>query len=1715
MMRRIRKPLNGAFLLGGIVALVIPAPASAAGEVAPGFTLDGTLYSSPTGTHVLNDTAVIRVQIFNPAKDCLLYDERQTVNTTTSEGAFNIQVGSALGSSHRVSGSDPGLSMTMVFQNSAPLVGAAGCTYSPLNGDVRYVRVAVTPTSTGLTDVLSPDITLGTTPSALVAERAENLQGVGKSGFLQLGAEALTQGNVASIFTNANFAALTSLLAGGGSSNAGSASGNYVIDAGTGGAGDINFNTQGSTKAVIASNGNFSVDATSFFVDAVSNRVGIGTSAPAASLDLSSRTDAVALPKGTTAQAPSAGALPGMIRFNTDKLVVEFYNGTAWVDPATGTISSIVGTGGVSATTLAGTTTVQLEDTIGSTVSAGSATTVPAITVDRKGRITSITPTTISGVTPSGAAGGDLGGTYPNPSVQALQGTAVAATAPASGQFLKFDGTSWVGKGIYRTDLKSSISAGDFFTGPSCTSAQSMYWDSGTDTVHCQNISIDAAAVGSGTLDIARIPANAKLWANDGAGKISYSGGNVGIGTASPGHALDVTGDINTQGWFRANSVSVLRSISNVTTLRSTGSMNFLVGSGGAVTAATFDAAGNLGIGTTAPSALLDVSGNQKVSGLLTVQNGNGTGSLKLGADVNATTLTANVRKLGRIVVPTYDNAGPNVLAFSGDNDGADNNVFYGGYPGSSTVTAATRLRFLTGPTITTLGGTERMTIDGNGLVGIGSTSPKAGLDVNTTGAGSAIIVPRDTVANRPAGAAAVNGMIRYATDTNVLEAYVNGAWVSIGTLGGTQSFAGNVNVGGSFTSTGAATLNGGATIAGGALAMSSQNITGVGANITGSGALAVAAGGTNQNLSLSSTGTGSVNVGSNNGTSLSVLDGGAATVNYVTVKGAATGAAPAISAAGADTNINLTISAKGTGNTIIGGTTTTTAGAFVHNGSATNKYFGIYDSANNRIYGISAQLPAPAGTSTLGGYYAGLGIGGSSNNTGAAIFGVLTSAQSGNGLGSTAFTIYDSNKVVTRNITLDDGSGKMGIGSATPAVALDVAGSARVGLSPATLTTASAATAAATTLTVASTTGYPTNGQLYIPSTGELIGYTGVSATTFNNLTRGQHGTTATAIAASAVVDVPLLNVAKTTSTTPRFISTAGSGSAFNTVPPSWLGDGGLYVSGTFYANGGVIAGNRYNYGTSSVSMWGNATSSNADYWNVTTNSLERLRIDGNGNIGIGTSVPTAGAILDVKGTGATSAMMLPRDSAANRPTGVAGMIRYNTDTNQIETFNGTIWTSPVSSASPTFTSSINLSASNNVAYVSSDASNALPLAANAGINMNNSVGLDGAGSFVKFGSNNTAATSQKALIGAISQSSGNTPALVFGQQTGASTYAERMRLDPSGRLAIGTTTLRDSHTALALVGPGSWTHLETNASRGAGDAVAFALTAFNNNTNIANVVARTGTNVTSGALAFETTTSGTTTEKMRILEDGKVGIGTTAPVDTLDVNGNIQLPNGKGISTRSSGGTITNLINMATYNDIGIGGTGNNTITFGNNGNYGIRMSSTGMNIAGTVGIGTTSPAYKLEVVGDINATGNVRAAGTVLTSDRRFKQDIQPLDDALSKLLRLRGVSYFWRRDEFPDRHFNDRKQLGVIAQEVEREFPEVVDQDKKGFKAVNYSALVAPLIEAVKSLFEKNSNLEARTKAENQALRARTDRLEKENAELKARMDRLERRLSSQP
>ena len=109
----------------------------------------------------------------------------------------------------------------------------------------------------------------------------------------------------------------------------------------------------------------------------------------------------------------------------------------------------------------------------------------------------------------------------------------------------------------------------------------------------------------------------------------------------------------------------------------------------------------------------------------------------------------------------------------------------------------------------------------------------------------------------------------------------------------------------------------------------------------------------------------------------------------------------------------------------------------------------------------------------------------------------------------------------------------------------------------------------------------------------------------------------------------------------------------------------------------------------------------------------------------------------------------------------------------------------------------------------------------------------------------------------------------------------------------------------------------------------------------------------------------------------------------------------------------------------------------------------------ITNNLAIGSTSPSEKLHVTGNILATGNITAY-----SDKRIKKDIKELDNCLEAVEKIRGVSY--KRTDTGD------DGVGVIAQEVEALFPELISEDNDGMKSVNYSGLIGVLFSAVKEL-----------------------------------------------
>jgi hypothetical protein len=92
----------------------------------------------------------------------------------------------------------------------------------------------------------------------------------------------------------------------------------------------------------------------------------------------------------------------------------------------------------------------------------------------------------------------------------------------------------------------------------------------------------------------------------------------------------------------------------------------------------------------------------------------------------------------------------------------------------------------------------------------------------------------------------------------------------------------------------------------------------------------------------------------------------------------------------------------------------------------------------------------------------------------------------------------------------------------------------------------------------------------------------------------------------------------------------------------------------------------------------------------------------------------------------------------------------------------------------------------------------------------------------------------------------------------------------------------------------------------------------------------------------------------------------------------------------------------------------------------------------------------------VTNISAAGIITATDFNSASDINLKENIRPIENPLDKVLQINGVEFDWKD--------NQQSSMGVIAQEVEKVFPELVKTAEN--KSVNYNGLVGVLIEAVK-------------------------------------------------
>jgi hypothetical protein len=240
--------------------------------------------------------------------------------------------------------------------------------------------------------------------------------------------------------------------------------------------------------------------------------------------------------------------------------------------------------------------------------------------------------------------------------------------------------------------------------------------------------------------------------------------------------------------------------------------------------------------------------------------------------------------------------------------------------------------------------------------------------------------------------------------------------------------------------------------------------------------------------------------------------------------------------------------------------------------------------------------------------------------------------------------------------------------------------------------------------------------------------------------------------------------------------------------------------------------------------------------------------------------------------------------------------------------------------------------------------------------------------------------------------------------------------------------------------------------------------------------------------SLAFDTNGA----ERMRIDRSGNIGIGTTSPSTLFQVNGTVSV--GKSGAT---GGVLYVLgasgqggyINVT--GDAGGGVNASQGTVFLNNGvegktwqiahgafgslqaGFAIRNVTDGIipfyvDNSGRIGIGTITQSEKLHVIGNILASGSITAS-----SDIRLKTNIKPIKNSLLRVLKTQGTIH--------DRiDTGDKNQIGFIAQDLEKVFPELVktEDTEEALKSVNYGAMTAVLVEAIKSQQKLIKKLEKR-------------------------------------
>ena len=413
-----------------------------------------------------------------------------------------------------------------------------------------------------------------------------------------------------------------------------------------------------------------------------------------------------------------------------------------------------------------------------------------------------------------------------------------------------------------------------------------------------------------------------------------------------------------------------------------------------------------------------------------------------------------------------------------------------------------------------------------------------------------------------------------------------------------------------------------------------------------------------------------------------------------------------------------------------------------------------------------------------------------------------------------------------------------------------------------------------------------------------------------------------------------------------------------------------------------------------------------------IATNNTERMRIDSSGNVSIGSSTNPDSRKLRVYGISEIdgAGVGLLKFKSSGTEIGSVGQGNYVVSGGPAGGFGMHAAADLVFGSGGT-TERMRIDGSGNVLIQTSDAR------------------LRGGNTTGRFIVSNSDTTSYITANGS-ANASPNTLSLITNTEikmhTGAS-YTERMRIDSSGRVGIGVSTVAGYSNgslqihATSALGAGLWL---TESASGSGVSDGLRLVQYNNNTTLYNGEA--------GYMALGTAN----TERMRIDSSGNLLVGTTS-----------QFASGK---VSIDAGTSSNGLSIDVGYALGAGFTG---ISIDRTGADGQVLS---FNRAGTA-------------VGNVSVTGTATAYNT--SSDQRLKENIADADDAGYKIDAIQVRKYDWKAD-------GAHQDYGMIAQELQLVAPEAVsgDADSEEMMGVDYSKLVPMLIKEIQSLRNRVATLE---------------------------------------